>query len=95
MAHHNNNDKTPDALIDGVNAYRVAEFEVSNYLLREVLQMPPESLILSVREGDTPHGDTFIVKIADPALPLCPIGEPPRITPIITKERVTWDWNVG
>ena len=81
-------------LVEGVNAYRVAEFEVSYYLLKGLLQMPPESLILAVRAGDNQHGDTFVIKIADPALPLCPIGSPPRITPTVTKEHTTWDWNV-
>ena len=57
------------ALVEGENAYRVAEFEVSLELLKSVLQMPAESLIIGVRPGDTPYRATLVVKVADPSLP--------------------------
>lgn len=79
--------------MDGVNAYRVAEFEVSYELLKQTLHMPPETLVMGVREGNSLHR-TFVIKVADPALPPCPINQPPMISPIVTKESIRWDWNV-
>jgi len=83
------------ALVEGENAYRVAEFEVSLELLKSVLQMPAESLIIGVRPGDTPYRATLVVKVADPSLPLCPVHRPPMLNPTVTKEQAKWNWNVA
>ena len=70
-----------------------AEFLVSYDLLREVMQMPEGTKILSVRNSGFP-GASFVIKVSHPDLPPCALGKTPTIEPLLHHERARWDWNV-
>ena len=80
-----------DELVQGVNADRIGEFKVSYELLREVMEMPFTTTVLSVRPRDE---YSFVVRVAHRHLPLCPVDQPTQLTPTVTKERTVWDWGL-